>query len=32
MKAMEAAGIRVVKSPAQFGETVASVIGAGAEA
>jgi succinyl-CoA synthetase alpha subunit len=32
MRAMLAAGIRVVQSPAQLGETVASVIGAGAEA
>jgi succinyl-CoA synthetase alpha subunit len=32
MRAMQAAGIRVVQSPAQLGETLASVIGAGAEA
>jgi succinyl-CoA synthetase alpha subunit len=32
MRAMQAAGIRVVQSPAQLGETVASVMGAGAKA
>jgi succinyl-CoA synthetase alpha subunit len=32
MKAMQAAGIHVVQSPAQLGETVASVMGAGAKA
>src|SRR3981081_4694555 len=32
MRAMQAAGIRVVQSPAQRGETVASVMGAGAKA
>ena len=32
MRAMRAAGIRVVQSPAQLGETVASVMGAGAKA
>jgi succinyl-CoA synthetase alpha subunit len=32
MKAMQAAGIHVVQSPAQLGETMASVMGAGAKA
>jgi succinyl-CoA synthetase alpha subunit len=32
MRAMQAAGIRVVQSPAQLGETVAAVMGAGAKA
>jgi succinyl-CoA synthetase alpha subunit len=30
MKALEAAGIRVVKSPAQIGETIISAMGAAA--
>jgi hypothetical protein len=32
MKAMKAAGIRVVQSPAELGETVAAAMGAAAKA
>jgi len=32
MRALEAAGIRVVKSPAEMGETLVAAIGAGSRA